>query len=40
MENLISIVMPVYNAAAYLEKTIGSAQGQTWQNWELNAVYD
>lgn len=40
MENLISIVMPVYNAAAYLEKTIGSAQGQTCQNWELIAVDD
>lgn len=40
MENLISIVMPVYNAAAYLEKAIGSAQGQTCQNWELIAVDD
>lgn len=40
MDNLISIVMPVYNAAAYLEKTIGSVLEQTYTNWELIAVDD
>lgn len=38
--DLISIVMPVYNASAYLEKTIRSAQEQTYTNWELIAVDD
>lgn len=40
MDNLVSIVMPVYNASAYLEKTIRSAQEQTYTNWELIAVDD
>ena len=40
MDKLVSIVMPVYNASAYLEKTIRSAQEQTYTNWELIAVDD
>jgi len=40
MDHLVSIVMPVYNAASYLEKTIRSAQEQTYTNWELIAVDD
>lgn len=31
----ISIVMPVYNAEAYLEASVQSVLGQTCQDWEL-----
>lgn len=40
MENLISIVIPVYNAEKYMEKTIQSVICQTYQNWELLLVDD
>lgn len=38
--DLVSIVMPVYNAGAFLEKTVETVQGQTFKNWELIAVDD
>lgn len=31
----ISIVMPVYNAGAYLEAAVQSVLGQTYEDWEL-----
>ena len=34
-ENLISIVMPVFNAQAYLEEALESVRRQTWTDWEL-----
>lgn len=37
---MISIVMPVYNASAYLEETIGCVRRQTVRDWELIAVDD
>lgn len=37
---LISIIMPVYNAEAFLQDTLTSILGQTYQNWELIAVDD
>jgi glycosyltransferase involved in cell wall biosynthesis len=37
---LVSVVMPVYNAAAYLEESIQSLLDQTYTNWELIAVDD
>ena len=40
MNELISIVMPVYNASAWLEETVESVQEQTYENWELIAVDD
>jgi teichuronic acid biosynthesis glycosyltransferase TuaG len=40
MNELISIVMPVYNASAWLEETVESVQKQTYENWELIAVDD
>lgn len=40
MSELISIVMPVYNALAYLERTISSVLAQTHTEWELIAVDD
>lgn len=39
-ENLISIVMPVYNAEKYIEKTMESILNQTCGNWELICVDD
>ncbi len=36
----VSIVMPVYNAAAYLSETVASVQNQTFPDWELLMVDD
>ncbi len=35
MEELISIVMPVYNSERFLSEAIESVQRQTYKNWEL-----
>ena len=40
MSERISIVMPVFNAAAWLKQTVASVQEQTYENWELIAVDD
>lgn len=37
---LVSIVVPVYNAEKYLQKTIESVVNQTYENWELLLVND
>ena len=37
---MISVIMPIYNAGAYLYKSIGSIQGQTEQDFEIIAVDD
>lgn len=37
---LISIVMPVYNAALYLDECLQSILDQSYKNWELIAVND
>lgn len=39
-DELVSVVMPVYNAAAYLAGSIASVRAQTWPHWELLAVDD
>lgn len=39
-EELISIVIPVYNAAKCITDTIRSVMSQTWKNWELLLVDD
>ena len=31
----ISIVVPVYNSAKYLSRTISSIQAQTYEDWEV-----
>lgn len=40
MGNLISVIVPVYNAALYLRECIGSVISQTYKNWELMLVDD
>lgn len=37
---LISVIMPAYNAAAYIGEAICSVLQQTWQQWELIIVDD
>ena len=37
---LVSVVMPSYNAAAYIEEAIRSVQSQTVQDWELLIIDD
>ena len=38
--NLVSIIMPSYNTAQYIEKTIKSILDQTYTNWELIIIDD
>ena len=37
---LISIIVPVYNAEPFLTDTIKTAQDQTYKNWEMIFVDD
>ena len=40
MGELVSVIMPVHNAGAYLEEAIRSVMAQTYSNWELLVVND
>lgn len=40
MNDLVSIIMPSYNTAKYIEKTINCVLEQTYNNWELLIVDD
>ena len=40
MEEIISIVVPVYKAEAYIAQTITMVRQQTYRNWELILVDD
>lgn len=39
-DNLVSIIMPVYNAAPFLADCLKSIQQQSYTNWELIAIDD
>src|ERR1039457_1713066 len=38
--SLVSVVLPTYNGSRYLDESIRSVVGQTYQNWELIIVDD
>lgn len=40
MKNKVSIILPTFNRANYLERSIESVINQTYQNWELLIVDD
>ena len=40
MQDMISIIVPVYNAGNYIEETIEMVLEQTYKNWELILVDD
>ena len=40
MTPLVSIIMPCYNAEAYIEESIVSVLAQSYKNWELLIIDD
>ncbi len=40
MDNLISIVLPIYNGEKYMRESIDSVLAQTYRNWELLILDD
>ena len=36
----ISVVVPVYNGAKWIEECVKSVQAQTWTNWEMLILDD
>lgn len=39
-KEMVSIIVPMHNAAPYIQETIQSVIKQTWKNWELLLVDD
>ncbi len=39
-EGLVSIIMPTYDCASFIEETIASIKAQTYENWEIIIVDD
>lgn len=39
-QELVSIIVPVYNAGKYIEETIAMVQAQTYSDWELLLIDD
>lgn len=40
MNELVSVIIPVYNVKNFIESTLDSVREQTYENWELLAVLD
>lgn len=40
MEELVSIIVPVYNVEQFIEETMDSVLAQTYENWEMLLVED
>ena len=40
INNLVSIIIPVYNAEKYIEETIKTIKAQSYKNWEVIFVDD
>lgn len=40
LQDRVSVIMPAYNAARYLEESVSSVLAQTWQNLELIIIED
>ena len=40
MKELVSVIVPVYNANKYIEATVKTVQEQSYENWELLLVDD
>lgn len=40
MKELVSIIMPTYNCASFIEDSIKSVLAQDYRNWELIIVDD
>ena len=40
MTDIISIIVPVYNAAKYIRETVESVLAQTYGDWELLLIDD
>jgi glycosyltransferase involved in cell wall biosynthesis len=38
--NLVSVIIPAFNAAPFIEETIKSIYGQTYSNWEVVVIDD